>query len=48
MRVCSYAAGFGIDIPGPGKKAAATSIDKFYQVDSIVNDAIAQKAFLAV
>src|SRR5204863_3135847 len=45
VRVCSFAAGFGIDIPGPEKKSTATTPDKFYTVDSIVNDAIAQKAF---
>lgn len=45
VRVCSYAAGHGFDITGPEKKTAVITPDKFYAVDSIVNDAIAQKAF---
>jgi beta-N-acetylhexosaminidase len=41
VRVCNYAAGYGITVAGD--KTAANN--KFYAVDSIVNDAIAQKAF---
>jgi beta-N-acetylhexosaminidase len=46
VRVCSYPAGFGIDVSGPEKK---TSLNKsrynLSAVDSIVNDAISQKTF---
>ena len=46
VRVCNYSAGFGIDIaavekPGPLEKRAIMS----QSIDSIVNDAISQKAF---
>jgi len=46
VRVCNYSAGFGIDIaavekPGPLEKRAIMS----QAIDSIVNDAISQKAF---
>ena len=46
VRVCNYPAGFGIDIaavekPGPSEKRAIMA----QAIDSIVNDAISQKAF---
>jgi beta-glucosidase-like glycosyl hydrolase/CubicO group peptidase (beta-lactamase class C family) len=46
MRVCDYPAGFGIHTAATEEKFAENeSPGKFYTVDSIVKDAIAQKAF---
>ena len=46
MRVCDYPTGFGIHTAATEEKFAENeSPGKFYTVDSIVKDAIAQKAF---
>ena len=46
VRVCNFSPGFGIDVAGPVNGEAQLRRDKKLQsIDSIINDAIAQKAF---
>jgi beta-glucosidase-like glycosyl hydrolase/CubicO group peptidase (beta-lactamase class C family) len=47
VRVCSYAAGTGIEIQPYAEKKTSTKPagEKFYKIDSIIKDAIEQKAF---